>query len=107
MVSGRTVPLPARWPAAELVASSAQPKQELAPAFSQLCLPQLRGPLAGGLRHELVPSPAPIDRPGRRSPTGGRLPFLAPRQPAVLGVPLPHRFDGLLVVGGAHSGCPA
>src|SRR5438105_5059722 len=79
-----------------------QPQQELASALSKLSLANLSRRSSRGLRHELVPAPASIDRPGRRSPTGSLLPFRAPRQPTVLGVPLPHGFDSVLIVGGPH-----
>src|ERR1700730_15982704 len=105
MLSARFRPFPAPRPAPEFVASTAQPSQEPASTLSQLSLPYLSRPPAGGLRHELCPSPAWIDRPRLRSPSASSLPCLTRRQPAVLRVPLLPRFDGLLIVGGAHSGC--
>src|SRR2546423_174222 len=98
MVTGCAVPLSARWPAPELVLSGAQLQQELATALPELCLPQPSRRPSGGLRHELVPAPASIDRPGRRAPAGRLLPFRTPRQPTVLGVPLPHRIDRIVVL---------
>src|SRR5207237_9414975 len=93
MVSGRPIPFPARWPAPELATSRAQLQEELAPALSELHFAKLSGPSSGGFRHEPVPTPAPIDCPGRRTPAGSLLPFRARGHPATLGVPLAYRFD--------------
>jgi hypothetical protein len=103
MVTGRAIPLPARRPVPELVPSSAQPQQEQASALPELCLPELSRRSSASLRHEPVPAPSSIDSPGRWPSLCGLLPFRAPRQPTVLGVPFPYRFDRLLVVGGAHG----
>jgi hypothetical protein len=103
MFAGGELPLAAGGPTPQLLKSSSQRAQELQTVGLARVALRSEATRPGRVQHQLLPAPAPLNRPRGRTARRPMLPLVLLRVATVLGDPASSGLQGLFVVGLPHT----